>query len=132
MSAREFSLQLRREWEQKKEDLAEIVQVVAIEGLKRIVLKSPVDTGRFRGNWLVSVGTTDMTATEKTDKNGGATITAGANEVAAYPVTLPPVFIQNNLPYADRLEDGYSGQAPHGVVALTLAELETMFDGREV
>ena len=50
--------------------------------------------------------------------------------VIAEPITLPsrvsdfPVlFINNQLPYGPRLEDGWSDQAPLGMVALTIAEV---------
>ena len=37
------------------------------------------------------------------------------------------IWIQNNAPYGPALEDGHSGQAPSGMVAVTFAELEVMF-----
>jgi len=33
------------------------------------------------------------------------------------------IFIVNGLPYINRLENGWSQQAPNGMVAITLAEL---------
>jgi hypothetical protein len=33
-------------------------------------------------------------------------------------------YITNNLPYAERLEYGWSGQAPSGMIRLSLAEFE--------
>jgi hypothetical protein len=40
-------------------------------------------------------------------------------------------YIQNNLPYAERLENGWSKQAPHGMVKITLYELAEKY-GLEV
>ena len=34
------------------------------------------------------------------------------------------IWISNNLPYIEALEEGHSQQAPHGMVALSLAEAE--------
>ncbi|NBT33816.1 MAG: hypothetical protein EBT13_18445 [Rhodobacteraceae bacterium] len=61
-----------------------------------------------------------------------ANVACGADDLAAYPDTLPIIYIQNNLPYANRLENGWSGQAPQGMVALTVAEVSAAFDGRQV
>ena len=64
--------------------------------------------------------------------SGQISIDQGTSELMAYPNTMPPIYIQNNLPYANRLENGWSNQAPAGMVALTIAEVEAQMDGREV
>lgn len=129
--AREFALQLDREWAEKVEDIREFVSLVALTGLRGVVLKSPVDTGRFKGNWNVGVGEIDGTTTEKTDKSGGETLAKGDGALQAYAASegFPAINISNSLPYAIRLEDGNSKQAPSGMVGLTVAELEAQFDG---
>jgi hypothetical protein len=35
-------------------------------------------------------------------------------------------YIVNNLPYAQRLDDGWSSQAPAGIIGLALAEFDGM------
>lgn len=104
-----------------EQDLSKRVRVIAMAMLNEIVLRSPVDTGRFRGNNIVTVGTPVYAATESLDPSGGGTITRGlAAMTGLEPYTQ--VFIQNNLPYAAKLEDGYSKQAPAGIY-------ETSFNG---
>ncbi|MCT8948403.1 HK97 gp10 family phage protein [Pseudomonas iridis] len=104
-----------------EQDLSKRVRVIAMAMLNEIVLRSPVDTGRFRGNNIVTVGAPVYTATESLDPSGGLTITRGlAAMTGLEPYTQ--VFIQNNLPYAAKLEDGYSKQAPAGIY-------ETSFNG---
>ncbi|MNJ36464.1 hypothetical protein D3C77_312540 [compost metagenome] len=74
--------------------------------------------GRFRANNIVTIGDPSYSQLDATDANGSATIAKGAavlNGVSAYSV----VYIQNNLPYAERLEDGHSTQAPGGVYAVS-------------
>lgn len=92
---------------------------VAMEALRRVVLMSPVDTGRFRGNWQASVDTPKAGELDATDKQGGATIAAGAVVVATIRPYSTSWFV-NNLPYAIALERGSSTQAPHGVLAVTV------------
>lgn len=100
-------------------------QKIALTALRGVVLKSPVDTGRFRGNWNVGIGSIDYSTTENIDKGGGDTIAQGAGRVSGAG-TYDVIWITNNLPYANRLENGWSKQAPAGMVALTFAEIESM------
>lgn len=101
-----------------EEALTQRVRVIALAMLNEIVLRSPVDTGRFRGNNIVSVGAPVYTTTENLDKSGGETIQRGLSAMSGLePYTQ--VFIQNSLPYAAALEDGHSKQAPAGIYAVS-------------
>jgi hypothetical protein len=101
-----------------EEALAQRVRVIALAMLNEIVLRSPVATGRFRGNNLVSVGAPVYSSIEAVDKSGGDTIQRGLSVMSGLePFTQ--VFIQNNLPYAQALEDGHSKQAPGGIYAVS-------------
>lgn len=103
----------------------EATKKVAMELLSRVVMKSPVDTGRFRGNWTVSLNAPDISVTDGVDPSGGATIARGSSVITG--MREPQVvYVSNNLPYAQRLEEGSSKQAPAGMVAVTLAELSVM------
>lgn len=94
-----------------KDELSKRVRVIAMAMLNEIVLRSPVDTGRFRGNNIVSVGAPVYTSTVNVDPTGAETINQGLSAMTGLePFTQ--VFIQNNLPYAGVLEDGHSKQAP--------------------
>ena len=113
-------------WERKtaaKMDLA--VRKIAIEMFKRIILKSPVDTGRFRGNWQLAIGSVPNGTLELDDKTGTATIAKGAATALGFNAG-ETIFFANNLPYARRLEEGYSQQAPNGMVALTIQEFQSV------
>jgi len=85
-----------------------------------VQLRSPVDTGRFRGNWQVTKGTPAVGQVGRLDPGG-----ALANAEALKALSLPlggVVYMTNNLPYARRLENGYSDQAPAGMVRLSVFE----------
>lgn len=97
-----------------------VVRKVAREVLKRVVMKSPVDTGRFRANWNVGIEKVGVT-TKSVDPTGGETILRGSAEIQAG-VPGQSIWISNALPYARRLEYGYSKQTPAGMVRITLAE----------
>ncbi len=115
-----------------EEELTKRVRVIAMAMLNEIVLRSPVGNpdlwkrppppgyvgGRFRGSHIVSIGEPVYTVTKKADPAGGETISCGASQLSGLePFTT--VFIQTNLPYAERLEDGHSTQAPGGVYAVS-------------
>lgn len=82
--------------------------------------------GRFRSSWVVSVGAPSSASADEVVL-GAATIAAGIDALTGFTVG-PPIYIQNNLPYATRLEFGWSTQAPSGMVRVTLAELNSIFN----
>ena len=113
-------------WERKTErkmDLA--VRKIALEMFRKIILKSPVDTGRFRGNWQLAIGSVPEGTLELDDKTGTATIAKGAATVMGINAG-DTIYFANNLPYARRLEEGYSQQAPAGMVALTVQQFQSI------
>lgn len=108
----------------KQADL--IVRKVAFEGLTGVVMGSPVDKGRFRGNWQVSVNVAIDVEIDRIDPSGGTTISAGSNVIAtADPSQI--IWLSNALPYANRIEHGHSQQAPAGVVSVTVERLKFTF-----
>lgn len=121
-----FALDLRKFAESIPEEMVKpVVQKLAMHALRGVVLKSPVDTGRFRGNWNVAVNRIDYSVTAETDKSGGGVIAKGAALIASAEPDQA-IHISNNVPYAVSLEKGHSKQAPIGMVSLTFAELESM------
>jgi hypothetical protein len=111
-------------WAKNTEDkLSLAVQKIALELFSRVILSTPVDSGRARANWQVAIGSTPAGTLDLNDKTGQATInktTAKAAGLRAGDV----IFLINNLPYIQRLEDGYSGQAPAGMVGLAVQDFQ--------
>lgn len=94
-----------------------------------VVEATPVDTGRCRNNWHMSLHTPDDITF---DKPGGGDLgdPPTGEHMSAQQQTLEQlqelgimVWIQNNLVYAPVLEQGHSKQAPAGMVAVTLARV---------
>jgi hypothetical protein len=99
---------------------------LALDVLRGIVMRTPVDTGRARANWQVTIDVPPENTVEKEDEGGESTISEGLGELH----NLRPyhvIWITNNLPYIETLEDGSSEQAPTGMVAVTLAEQRGIF-----
>jgi hypothetical protein len=92
------------------------VQKMVLEMDKRLVLRSPVDTGRFRANWVVGNGSVNHSTKES--------FIAADNsiEINSLKVNGQVIYLTNSLPYANRLEYGWSKQAPGGMTRLTAIE----------
>lgn len=105
---------------------------LAFQLLNGVVLKTPVDTGRARGNWQVGIDEIPRDVLDVTDLNGNSTMASGSKVLAGLvPGGFQIVYIANSLPYIVPLENGHSRQAPQGMLALTIAEIETQFNREE-
>jgi hypothetical protein len=91
------------------------LRIAAIKTWGKIIRMTPVDTGRARSNWFIgmSVGSEINTVNRR---RGPQYIN---NELPS-DLLNNKVYLYNNLPYIDRLEYGYSGQAPKGMVRVSL------------
>lgn len=98
-----------------------IVQAVAIEWFSRVIIGTPVDTGRARSNWFLTYTTPSVRINEGTasesDKVNAITKGITAKFRDRYILT-------NNLPYIQKLEDGYSKQQPNGWVNVSRLQVE--------
>lgn len=83
--------------------------------------------GRFRGNWQVTFGSPATDQLTNVDPSGSATIADGSNVLADAQVGTM-IYLINNLPYSERLEDGWSKQAPAGMVKVTVADFTGIVD----
>lgn len=107
-----------------------IVKKVAFQLFRRIIEKTPVDTGRARASWNISIGSVNSVNAPEgkyTDRGTkiGTSGMAGAQANAALAGygadgRLPAVWISNNLPYIGELENGHSQQAPAGMLKLSI------------
>ena len=131
MSARDFELEIKNEWLAKGQDMEDLLHEIALFALRGIVKMSPVDTGRFRGNWVTSVGAADMVTKYDNVRPAGQSINEADTKLSASE-GVKPIYIQNNLPYANRLENGYSRQAPAGMVAITIGNINATYNGKEI
>lgn len=117
-----FSSDLRRIAKKTNRKLDDMVRFVAVESLDSVVRLSPVDTGRFRGNWQLTKNFPASGTLDVTDTSGRATVNKG-KAVASSVDAGDSAYIVNNLPYAQRLENGWSQQAPQGMVKRTVRRL---------
>ena len=99
------------------------IMSIAQRAMRLIMQKTPVDTGRCRAGWYVGMNALAAAV-------GGPTYTAGTQAqregmgrgsiVMNLNGPVKSIVITNGVEYAPRLEYGYSGQAPWGMVRITL------------
>lgn len=103
------------------EDVVRFIQSVCFEAFRRIVLRTPIDTGRARGNWQIEInrpaeGIVDM-------ELWSSVLERAATKLARIP-PFSVVHITNNVEYVYYLEYvRRSKQHPEGMVEITLQEL---------
>lgn len=100
-----------------------VVRRAALDIGGQLVDRSPVDTGRFKNNWQTGIGGMDKNISAAADLGGAGALARLTAQVAAWKPGQS-IFISNSLPYAYRLETGWSKQAPSGMVRLTVQNFE--------
>ena len=128
-----FEVDLRAFAKQIDVDLGTVVRKVVVDLHDNIIARTPVDTGRARASWGIerdSVGDFEQPE-DYTASSGEATADAQSQQFALEgwfdPYTVYWIF--NNLKYILPLEFGHSMQAPTGMVAIALAEIEAEIIG---
>lgn len=125
----------------------EIVRTVSLSALVDIQRMSPVDQGRFRASHTLSVGAPDESVAQDMDKqktarkkSGKGTPTSAYTSIAKQKMVSAQetvaaianlqrrltIWISNNLPYANALENGSSKQAPNGVYMIARQRAEAL------
>lgn len=118
-----FALQLAEFAQLAKDAVDASLREIIIEVGNSLIRMSPVDTGRFRGNWHLSIDVVESVTFDDADPNGQEAMAALVSAVSDF-TAGQAAYIINNLPYAIPLEYGHSTQAPKGMVRVTLARFQ--------
>lgn len=106
-------------------DINTVQRGVALKVFSQTVMATPVLTGALRANWQCAIGPPVEDAADGTDKTGSATVAKISEVVGRLQLTDSIISIQNNLPYAGRIEfDGWSKvKAPQGMMRISIANV---------
>ena len=119
-------------WTVAIKDIEEVPEKVVrgtVLGLfSKIVKRRPVDIGRFKGNWQITIDAPASGNLSRVDKSGNVVIAEAAAVLQRSSFPKRAYYITNNLPYAERLEYGWSKQAPNGMVRVTLGEYRNILE----
>lgn len=134
-----FALDLQRFAEKVGDKADDAVGAVVVGIARRLDERSPVGDaaywvspppkgyvgGHFRANWQLSIDTPVANEIPGVDPDGSEAL---GRIVAAVPDEASGLvyYLQNNAPYARRLEDGWSRQAPTGLVGITVIEFQAI------
>ncbi len=99
---------------------------VALDLLTELIVRSPVDTGRYRSNHQVGLGVADLTIDDPAEPSGAAALAEGGAVIARAPGDVD-IVLSHSLPYAKPIEEGHSQQAPAGVYAVAAAKFRAAF-----
>lgn len=114
-----FAADLKKLCDKAGDKSESVVRNVALQLQTQMVERSPVDTGRFKNNWMPGIGQANTATTEQADKTGAGAIGRTQATLAGWKPGQT-IWLTNSLPYAMRLENGWSQQAPSGMVRLAV------------
>lgn len=112
------------------------VTEVAIDLHRRLVMYTPVDTGRARAGWIIAKSERTARFTpppgrynvpvSRSVSNGEGTTLIGTDVAVPYEKGKD-VCITNNVPYIEALDNGHSQQAPQGFTDRAVNEVVRKF-----
>ena len=111
------------------------VRAAALQLFSTIILRTPVGNpslwkspapsnyrgGALRGNWQATLGSPATSKLDTIDSNGGKTVRAASAVVNNYTLKQT-MYLTNNLPYAQVIEDGSHTTQPSGMVKTSLQD----------
>lgn len=134
MATQGWSLDLNKWADKQKTMINKTREIMAFAIFTRVVVRTPVDKGAARQNWLVTLNNPTMEYSKDRVK-GGQVLSEGQAAINKAKGD-DKIIIQNNMPYIEKLEyggygpnsksgktvNGFSKQAPHGMVGVTMQE----------
>jgi hypothetical protein len=126
----QFQLNLNQFLVLTEDVVGKMVRKAALDIFRLIVKGSPVDTGRFRASWVISVGAPSRTVEpegEYTEQYAMAKTTELTPESVK---GFAWVYISNNLPYGPALANGHSGQAADGWIEFAVIKVSNQLNSQ--
>ena len=120
-----FTLDIQAFVAKAKKNPETVMRSVSLKLFSAIIKASPVDTGRFRGNWQTTGVTPATGLIAGVDPTGNKAVNSAATFITNAP-GWDTFTLTNNLPYAERLEYGWSKQAPTGFVRINIARFNSL------
>jgi hypothetical protein len=103
--------------------IVELMKAASIEFWRQVVISTPVDTGFARFGWFITVKTPSKYLPPEGQESYPMPNLADHSEIRPFTVN-DTLFITNNVPYIDRLNNGYSRQAPANFVEMAAARVQ--------
>jgi hypothetical protein len=125
--------------EEKKD---QVIRKIVLDLSTRVIERTPVGDpsywksppppgyvgGHARANWSHSLGSLERKIYDEIDKDGSISTSRIFGSLMKGKAAGKDHYIQNSVPYIQRLEDGWSRQCPpNGMVGLTVLEYGAFF-----
>ena len=147
-----FTMQVKKFREETEDKIRTTVRWICLEITSRVIMKTPVDTGRARGSWTPALDVIPG-GREAIDKSGTAPLMEADSVLVQFRLGQT-FYLINSVPYIMALEygrfpqnptgggktrsgksktvGGFSRQAPKGMVRVTLSEFPGIVDNSVV
>lgn len=125
MSNQRFASDLRKFAEKCNRSLDDTCRAVAIKWFSSTVMSTPVDTGRLRGNWQITLDSPAQGVTNLLDTSGAQVVANISQQVGGVGKVN---YLVNNLPYAESIEYGHSKQATQGMVRINFIRIKNIIE----
>jgi hypothetical protein len=126
----DFNLDLASIADELQADYNTLVRRFTFGVYSRVIRKSPVDTGRFRGNWIISIGKPiGVSFPEQFNKNASVFVNNNPSTIESFDMQRQDLLlIKKKSPYAEKLKRGHSKQAPQGMLDISIREELSVFE----
>lgn len=146
----QFSRNIRKRGSSIENNSVNLVKKVSKAALRSLVFGTPVDTGKARSNWRVSLGNPTMVEIDAYSPGSKLGISERANAQAAISNGIrainklrvgakrgtgqagQAVFITNSVPYLNKLRRGSSKQQPNDWVTTALIEARAAISSTKI
>jgi len=139
-SGKEFSAQLQKLADYAEWEIETVIRRGVLGLFGNIIKRSPVDTGAYRASHGITNGAEPTESQDAVKAKKGERIPSSEVEAKGRSWTWKmgngDVWLYNNVPYAERIENGWSGKnpggrsvikAPNGVYRVAVAEATQEF-----
>ncbi len=112
----------------------QVVRKTVFDLYGNIIRRSPVDTGTYRASHSIAnsepKGDEGIIYLNKSEIHLSTDLALTSLKAWTWKVGDGTIWIFNNLPYAEPLENGHSGQAPQGIYRQALTEVKAILDAQ--
>ena len=135
----DFALDVQKFADSFEDGAEAAIRGTSIKLFSAIILATPVDEGRARGNWFTTGQQPSTKQDDSARDKSGDGATKQAERVIMSIKDYSTFTLTNNLPYIEKLEfggygdgpkttGGYSTQAPQGMVRMNVARFNRLLE----
>ena len=114
-----FGRELEEFQKKAMENTDKTIRGIKLSLFKAVIYDTPVLSGRLRGNWQTSTGSPKRGLVQR--RFGPKAFSEAAQKAGGLGDVT---YLTNNLPYAEKIENGRSSKAPEGMLRRNFAKIQ--------